>query len=86
MAQEAPLSELLEIINELYLYQLGPFGSVICEEAEQAWRQKYKNVTAVHLPKYIELLIKEIGSKESLNEYFRDLKAASQLTDIPVIS
>lgn len=85
MSREAPLSELLEIVNELYLFQLGPFGSVICEEAEQEWRKKYKNVTAVHIPKYIDLLIKEIESDESRAEYFRDLNAASQLTDVPVI-
>lgn len=86
MSREAPLSELLEIVNELYLFQLGPFGAVICEEAEQVWRERYKSVTAVHIPKYIDLLIKEIESDASRDEYFRDLKAATQLTDIPVIN
>lgn len=72
MVTESYIQNLIDAIDELYLYQAGPLGSLICEEALEHWEET-KVQQHMQLPSYIEELISELPDEKQKTAFIKSL-------------
>lgn len=66
-------NKLVAIVDELYIYQAGPIGGLICDEALEKWKAQYGEIHHGQLPIYINQLLAELPEKQQ-RAFIDDLK------------
>lgn len=74
MSMGSYAEKLIAAIDELYLYQAGPLGSLICEETLAHWKMTQKQLQHMQLPTYIEELINELPDDKQKKGFIKDLQ------------
>lgn len=79
MQESSYLNKLIAIIDDLYLLQAGPFGSIICEEALEKWKAEERLLHHMHLPVYLEELLKELPDYALKKAFVNELKKQEKI-------
>ncbi len=68
------VKDLIKVIDELYLFQAGPFGSIICDDALENWKSRHRLLHPMHLPGYIDELLAELPDAKLQQAFLESLR------------
>lgn len=78
--------KLADVIQEVYIYQTGPIGGLICEEMFEKWASGQQRQNFNLLPQYIDMLLEELPDDKQKQAFIEGLKEEEAIINIPAIS
>lgn len=86
MQDSSYVETLIAVVDELYIRQAGPFGSIICDEALEEWKNQGRLFHHMHLPNYMEKLLEELPDKKLQVAFIESLQADEEISSHIAIS